>query len=111
MNLSADATEQAPIARHPWKVLLVDDHPVVRDGLAQRIGLEPDLSVCATCDTSTGAMHEMDVHHPDLAVVDLSLPNGHGLDLIKDIHALHPEVRLLVFSMHDEQTYGERALL
>jgi DNA-binding NarL/FixJ family response regulator len=53
----------------------------------------------------------MDVHHPDLAIVDLSLPDGHGLDLIRDIHLRHPEVRLLVFSMHDEQTYGERALL
>jgi DNA-binding NarL/FixJ family response regulator len=103
--------EQPPPAGRPWKLLLVDDHPVVREGLAQRIALEPDLSVCATCDTAHGAMHEMDVHHPDLAVVDLSLPNGHGLDLIREIHALHPEVLLLVFSMHDEQTYGERALL
>jgi len=105
-------SEEQPATEHPpWKVLLVDDHPVVRDGLAQRIALEPDLSVCATCENISRAMREVTMHHPDLAVVDLSLPNGHGLDLIKDLHARFPDVRLLVFSMHDEQTYGERALL
>ena len=95
----------------PWKVLLVDDHPVVRDGLAQRIELEPDLTVCATCDSVSVALKAAEAHHPDLAVVDLALPNGHGLDLIKELHTRHPAMRLLVFSMHDEQTYGERALL
>ncbi|EDY16636.1 two component transcriptional regulator, LuxR family [Chthoniobacter flavus Ellin428] len=105
-------TDDAPAPEsRPWKVLLVDDHPVVRDGLAQRIALEPDLSVCAACESVSRALREVTVHHPDLAVVDLSLPSGHGLDLIKEIHARYPEVRLLVFSMHDEQTYGERALL
>jgi DNA-binding NarL/FixJ family response regulator len=56
-------------------------------------------------------MDTLEKQVPDLAVVDLSLPDGHGLDLIRGIHALHPEVRLLVFSMHDENIYGERALL
>lgn len=95
----------------PWKVLLVDDHPVVREGLAQRIALEPDLAVCATCENIGNALKAVDAHHPDLVVVDLALPNGHGLDLIKELHARYPAMRLLVFSMHDEQTYGERALL
>lgn len=111
MSSSVQARDQPATAGRRWKVLLVDDHPVVRDGLAQRIALEPDLDVCATCESVSRALREVTVHHPDLAVVDLSLPNGHGLDLIKQIHARFPEVRLLVFSMHDEQTYGERALL
>ena len=102
-------TEPTP-KEGPWKVLLVDDHPVVRDGLAQRIALEPDLAVCATCDSAHRALEEVAAHQPDLAVVDLSLPTGHGLDLIKELRARHPALRLLVFSMHDEQTYGERAL-
>jgi DNA-binding NarL/FixJ family response regulator len=111
MNSSVTTRDQPAAANRPWKVLLVDDHPVVRDGLAQRIDMEPDLSVCATCESVSSALREVTEHHPDLAVVDLSLPNGHGLDLIKEIHARFPDVRLLVFSMHDEQTYGERALL
>jgi DNA-binding NarL/FixJ family response regulator len=111
MNSPALAKTNLLPAARPWKVLLVDDHPVVRDGLAQRIGLEPDLAVCATCDTIGHALQAMDSYHPDLAIVDLSLPNGHGLDLIKEVHARHPKIRLLVFSMHDEQVYGERALL
>ena len=101
---------QLPPAAPPSKILLVDDHPVVRDGLAQRIGLEPDLSVCATCESIAQALQTLETCQPDLAIVDLTLPNGHGLDLIKEIHARYPAVRLLVFSMHDEQTYGERAL-
>jgi DNA-binding NarL/FixJ family response regulator len=92
-------------------VLLVDDHPVVRDGLAQRIALEPDLDVCATSATVTEALEALKRHRPDLAIVDLTLPDGHGLELLKEIRALYPKVRLLVFSMHDEIIYGERTLL
>lgn len=108
---TAREAETSPDLGRPWKVLLVDDHPVVREGLAQRIALESDLSVCATCDSARRALQETGAHHPDLVIVDLSLPNGHGLDLIKQLHTRHPKARVLVFSMHDEQTYGERALL
>ena len=111
MNSSGNTRNEPVSERRPWKVLLVDDHPVVRDGLAQRIGLESDLTVCATCENADCVLEAVDAHHPDIAVVDLTLPNGHGLDLIRELHARHPSLRLLVFSMHDEQTYGERALL
>jgi DNA-binding NarL/FixJ family response regulator len=111
MNSSGNIKNEPAPKERPWKVLLVDDHPVVRAGLAQRIGLEPDLAVCATCESISNALKEVDAHHPDLVVVDLTLPNGHGLDLIKKLHTRYPAMRLLVFSMHDEQTYGERALL
>jgi DNA-binding NarL/FixJ family response regulator len=97
--------------RQRWKVLLVDDHPVVREGLAQRIRLESDLEVSGTSVNVRDAWQALENNLPDLVVVDLSFPSGHGLDLIKDIHARHPQVRLLVFSMHDENIYGERALL
>jgi DNA-binding NarL/FixJ family response regulator len=93
-----------------WNVMLVDDHPVVRECLAQRIRLEPDLEVTAMSEGCSQALQALKKHLPDLAVVDLSLRDGHGLDLIKEVHALHPEVRLLVFSMHDESIYGPRAL-
>jgi DNA-binding NarL/FixJ family response regulator len=90
--------------------MLVDDHPVVRECLAQRILLEPDIDISATCVSCAQTLEALKKHLPDVAVVDLSLADGHGLDLIKEIHILHPEVRLLVFSMHDENVYGERAL-
>lgn len=92
-------------------VLLVDDHPVVRDGLAQRIALEPDLEVCAASANVTQALEALKKHRPDLVIVDLMLPDGHGLELIKEIRSLYPKVRMLIFSMHDEVIYGERALL
>lgn len=93
-----------------WKVLLVDDHPVVRESLALRIAQEPDLEVCAAVGSRAEAITAVQHHRPDLAVVDMNLPDGHGLDLIKDVHACAPNVRMLVFSMHDEHLYGERAL-
>lgn len=92
------------------KILVIDDHPVVRESLALRISQEPDLSVCASVGDVAQALQVLEQHHPDLAILDLNLPDGHGLDLIKEIHTLYPDVRILVFSMHDEHLYGERVL-
>jgi DNA-binding NarL/FixJ family response regulator len=93
-----------------WKILLVDDHPVVRESLGLRIAQEPDMEVCAAVGSKAQAIDAVQRHHPHLAVLDMNLPDGHGLDLIKDIHSYDPKVRMLVFSMHDEHLYGERAL-
>jgi len=95
---------------HPWKILLVDDHPVVRESLALRIAHEADLEVCAAVGSKVQAMAAVQQHHPDVAILDMNLPDGHGLELIKDIRAYDPKVRMLVFSMHDEHIYGERVL-
>lgn len=92
------------------KILLVDDHPVVREMLSMRIAQEEGLAVCAGVGTVAEALAAVERHHPDIAIVDINLPDGHGLELIKEIHARDPEVRLLVFSMHDEHLYGERVL-
>lgn len=92
------------------KILLVDDHPIVREMLSLRIAQEQDLAVCAAVGDVAQALAAVEQHHPDLAVVDINLPDGHGLELIKEVHARDPEVRLLVFSMHDENLYGERVL-
>lgn len=92
------------------KIILVDDHPVVRETLALRISQEPDMEVCAAVGSKAQAIAAVQQHRPDLAVLDMNLPDGHGLDLIKEINACAPDVRMLVFSMHDEQLYGERAL-
>lgn len=92
------------------KILLVDDHPVVREMLSLRIAQEPDLVVCAEVGDVPQALAAAEIHHPDLAIIDINLPGGHGLELIKGIQARHPNVRILVFSMHDEHLYGERVL-
>jgi DNA-binding NarL/FixJ family response regulator len=92
------------------KVLLVDDHPMMRGGLAFVINQQPDLMVCAEAGGANEAMQQIGSRKPDLAVVDISLEGKSGLELIKDFQTLHPEVPVLVISMHDESLYAERVL-
>jgi DNA-binding NarL/FixJ family response regulator len=101
------ARAAAPARR---KVLLVDDHPITRQGLAQLVGNEPDLVVCGEAQDASGAITAVATLKPALVVVDLSLPGRSGLELIKDLAATHPEVFTLVLSMHDEMLYAERVL-
>lgn len=92
------------------RVLIVDDHPMMRTGLAQLIDNEPDLKVCAESDTAAGAMNVAVGQKLDLILLDISLPDRNGLELIKDIQALKPTLPILVVSMHDESLYAERVL-
>jgi DNA-binding NarL/FixJ family response regulator len=88
---------------------LVDDHPLVREGLAVTINQEPDLEVCGQAASASQALQAAAALHPEVAVVDLTLEGSHGIDLLKDLRAQHPEIRVLVLSMHDEMLYAERA--
>jgi DNA-binding NarL/FixJ family response regulator len=92
------------------KVLLVDDHPLVREWLANLINQQPDLKVCAETDSAPKAMQCIVAAEPEIAIVDISMEGGSGLELIKNIKATHPDVRVVVLSMHDEGLYAERAL-
>ena len=92
------------------RIMLVDDHPVVREGLAESINGESDLTVCAEAEDRAEALAAMETARPDLVIIDLTLKNSSGLELIKDIHARWPRVLLLVVSMHDEMLYAERVL-
>ncbi len=92
------------------KILLVDDHPLVREGLANLIHQQPDLEVCGEAADEPQALQMIGTLQPDIAVVDLSLENGSGLELMKSIKAMHPAVAMLALSMHDESLYSERAL-
>lgn len=94
----------------PRRVLLVDDHPIVRQGLKRLIGNEPDLVVCAEAETVREARQAIREQGPDVVVVDISLKEGDGMDLVKDIHARHAGLPVLVLSMHDESVYAERML-
>jgi DNA-binding NarL/FixJ family response regulator len=93
-----------------WKILLVDDHPFVRACFSQLFSLEVDLDTCYEAGDAAEAMKAIEKHKPDLAIVDITLPDTHGLELVKDIRARFPETRILVFSMHDEDVYGQRAI-
>ncbi|HZR21749.1 MAG TPA: response regulator transcription factor [Verrucomicrobiae bacterium] len=92
------------------RVLLVDDHPVVREGLAESINRETDLTVCAQAEDHQGALRAIETTHPELIVVDLMLRDSSGMELIKDIHVRWPRLLILVVSMHDETLYAERVL-
>jgi DNA-binding NarL/FixJ family response regulator len=91
-------------------VLLVDDHPVVRQGLALLINREPDLAVCGDAEEASTALRRIEELKPDLIVVDISLKGPDGLDLLKDIRARDPNLPVLILSMLDELLYAERAL-
>jgi len=94
----------------PKRLLIVDDHPMMRTGLAQLIDNEGDLKVCAEADNAGQAITAATRQKFDLALVDISLPDKTGLELIKDLRALHPDLPILVVSMHDEMIYAERVL-
>ena len=92
------------------QLFIVDDHVQVSQGLAQLINQESDLAVCGQATNAPQGLAEMRLLRPDLALIDLALKTSHGLDLIKDIQAFLPGLRVLVISMYDELIYAERAL-
>lgn len=95
--------------RSPVKILIVDDHPSVREGLALRISLHSDLEVCGEADSEDQALALVKKAGPDLVLVDISLKSGHGIELIKRIRSLDPAIKLLVISGFQESLYAERA--
>jgi DNA-binding NarL/FixJ family response regulator len=99
--------EQRPEKR---RVLIVDDHPIVRQGLRLMINGEPDLEVCGEAQSEREARTAIRQLEPDVVIVDISLAHGDGLELVRDVHAHHPELPMLVLSMHDELIYAERLL-
>ncbi len=102
------STTKTPPARS--RILIVDDHRTLLSGYQLMIEAEPDLTVCATATNVPEALAAVERARPDLVVTDLTMPGRGGLDLIKDLLALHPGLRILVCSMHDETLYAERAL-
>jgi DNA-binding NarL/FixJ family response regulator len=94
----------------PAKILIVDDHPAVREALAQRISRQPEFRVCGEAAGIADALRLVDATNPDVAVVDISLKDGSGIDLIKRIKAHNDHVLILVWSMYDASIYAERAL-
>ena len=92
------------------RVMIVDDHPAIRDGLAVRISAQPDLEVCVQAADAAEAMNLVKSARPDVVVVDIQLKTGNGLDLIQRIRAYDDSIRTLVWSMYPDALYAERAL-
>src|ERR1700720_4473717 len=107
MSVTYKSQSQAVTKR---RILVVDDHPIVRQGLALLINREPDLLVCGEAEEAMGAVHVLNSAHPDVLIVDISLNGPDGLDLLKNIRTTHPTLPVLILSMHDESLYAERAL-
>ena len=95
---------------HKRRVFLVDDHPLVREGLANLINHQDDLVVCGEAEDSGEAMEGIEETEPAIALIDISLKNESGLELVKNLESRFPNVALIVLSMHDEALYAERAL-
>lgn len=92
------------------RVFIVDDHPIVRRGFQLLLSLEPDLTICGEADSASTALGKILALKPDVAIVDLSLKCGNGLELIKQLRALKLDIKILVFTMRGETIHAERAL-
>lgn len=92
------------------RVFIVDDHPIVREGLAAQISLQPDLELCGEAEDLAGALAQIESARPDVAVIDISLKSGNGIDPVKRLRARDQKLRILVWSMFPENMYAERAL-
>lgn len=99
-----------PAKKQKSRVLVVDDHPIIRRGLADLINQETDLEVCGEATDAHQALEMVATHKPDITLVDISLKELNGIELIKHLKSRHAKLAMLVLSMHDETLYAERAL-
>lgn len=104
----SESLESPPAA--PYKVFIVDDHPMIREHLAQLLEKQPDLHICGEAIDLSQALEGIAASNPDIAIIDISLRSSSGLDLIKEIKARGWPLPILILSMHDESLYAERAL-
>src|SRR5688572_32051334 len=109
--MTAPTRKSATVTPEPRRrILLVDDHPFMRAGLAQLIDRQPDMVVCGEAGNPSEALQALPKTKPDLVLSDLTMPGRSGLEFIKDLRAAHEGVAILVVSMHDESVFAERAL-
>jgi DNA-binding NarL/FixJ family response regulator len=108
--MAAAHSSQSGTKLRKKNVFVVDDHPLLRQGLALMINREADLAVCGEAEEAQAAMKAIAAKPPDILIADISLNGPDGLDLLKSIRTLYPDLPVLILSMHDESIYAERAL-
>ena len=99
-----------PPVQEKTRILIVDDHPMMREGLTSLLATQPDLEVCGEAETAAQALDMIPSARPAIVIADITLPGRSGIELVKDIVAMYPEVKTLAVSMHDEAVYAERVL-
>ena len=105
--MSSNRTLSAGLAT---RILIVDDHPLIREGLAARIAPQTDLEICGEAASVDEALAQLKATRPEICIIDIQLYESHGIDLIKEIHSQYPEMKMLVVSAYDESLYAERSL-
>lgn len=93
-----------------FRIFIVDDHPMMREGMSSQISVENDFEICGEAEDMAEALQKIEILDPDLIIVDISLKTGHGIDLIKRLRERDPKMKMLVNSMYDESVYAERSL-
>jgi DNA-binding NarL/FixJ family response regulator len=110
VKTSAPKKNDPSLKKTKFRILLVDDHPILRQGLARLINEQKDLMVCGEFEEAAKALDSIEEIKPDAAIVDISLKGASGIELLKNIKIRFPSLHVLVLSMHDESLYAERAL-
>lgn len=105
-----DKAQMSNELKTKYRILIVDDHPMMRAGLAAKIADEPDLEVYGEAEDTAEALAMIESDTPDMAIIDIALKEGHGIDLVEAVHSCFPSVKMLVLSAYQEPLYGERAL-
>jgi len=109
-KLSTAKPRRTGSTRKPARVLIVDDHPLMRKAIRAMIDAQTDMRTCGEAASAKEALEQAVETRPDLVLTDLSLPDGGGLDLIRDLKERHPQLPVVVLSMHDELLYAERVM-
>jgi len=107
---SRKAVPSSPVRKAKYRLVLIDDHPIMREGLARLVSQDVELEVCGQFEDAASALEGIGRIRPDLAMVDISLKGSSGIELLKSVRSAFPEVLMLVLSMHDEGLYAERVL-
>jgi DNA-binding NarL/FixJ family response regulator len=108
--MTTNSVPDRPLLTSKKTVLVVDDHPLMRQGLAMLINQQQDIQVCGEAEDAQAAIHAIAELHPDILILDISLNGPDGLDVLKNIRTFNPDLPVLILSMHDEAIYAERAL-
>ncbi len=109
-TIRSNASSSALATLPKRKILLVDDHPIVRQGLAEMLNHEDDLTICGTAENTFEALDQIEKVKPDLVLLDITLKGSNGIEVLKDIKVRYPKLTVLMLSMHDEKFYALRAL-